>query len=254
VGYKSPCDQRLGNASDPGSTGTDDQPVMVDFSAAQDGSDMRPATVANFKVSDPFASVPVINVVGTVGERDLDILGLTDNLDIGVKYNLTWCPIVGSAPDCTLQAFCAERGGDQDGDGICNNDDPDIDGDGVLNTADNCTLVANPVKTYPAYRTTTGGQLDDDADGYGNQCDGKFVPGIIVGGSDTQQYRLAPGKAVSASTCGTSGTMPCDRYDLDGVGLLVSGTDTLRYRGLVGKLVGPKCAACPLVCVGHACP
>jgi len=155
VGYKTPCDQRLGNFADPGSTGTDDVAVFADFSVAQDGSDMRPASVAQFKVSDPFASAPVLNVVGTVAERDLDILGLTDNLDIGVKYNLTWCPIVGSFPDCTLQEFCAERGGDSNSNGICDDDEsPDADGDGVADAEDNCVMAPNPQATYPLTRTT----------------------------------------------------------------------------------------------------
>jgi hypothetical protein len=254
LGYKSPCDQRLGNALDPGSTGTDDVPVLADFSVAQDGSDMRPATIAQFKVSDPFASAPVINFVGAIGERDLDILGLTDNLDIGVKYNLTWCPIVGSAPDCTLQEFCAERGGDLDGDGICNDDDSDVDGDAVLDTADNCVLVANPAASYPGTRTTTGGQLDDDADGYGNLCDGKFTLGPIVTALDTIQYKGAINKPILASNCGSPATKPCDQFDLDGVSPVITALDTIRFKAMLNKPVGPKCAACPLACVGDACP
>jgi hypothetical protein len=257
VGYREPCDQRLGNSLDPGSTGTDDEPVLADYSTAQDGSDWRPATIALWKVSDPFADTPVINMVTALSVRDHDVLGLTDNMDLSMKAMQTWCPIVGSAPDCTRKGFCADRGGDVDGDGICNDDDPDVDNDGVLNAADNCVLTANPVANYPAYRTTTGGQLDDDADGYGNHCDGDFGRdgSVIVTALDTVQYKTAVNRPVAAIDCGSpAGSRTCDQFDLDGSGPVITALDTIRYKQLLNRPLGPKCPACPLACVGDACP
>jgi hypothetical protein len=169
----------------------------------------------------------------------------------------TWCPIVGDLPDCTRQELCADRGGDLDGDGICNDDDPDLDGDGVANTEDNCTHVPNPPATYPAYRTTTGGQLDDDANGYGNLCDCAGPPGPICTALHTIQFKTAINGThfVSASNCGSpTPNQPCDQFDLDGSGLVITALDTIRFKQLLNKFRGPKCAACPLECVGDACP
>jgi hypothetical protein len=264
VGYKSPCDQRLGNASDPGSTGTDDQPVIVDFSVAQDGSDLRPASIAQWKVADPFADQPVYNMVTAVSQRDLDLLGLTNNDDISVKVTLTYCPIVGSLPDCTRHELCHDRNGDTDGDFVCDDDDNcadianagqlDSDGDNVGDDCDNCVQTANPPATYPANRTTSGGQLDDDYDGYGNLCDGKFTGGPIVTALDTIQYKGAINKPLAGSNCGSPATKPCDQFDLDGASPVVTALDTIRFKQLLNLPVGPKCVACPLACVGDACP
>jgi hypothetical protein len=130
----------------------------------------------------------------------------------------------------------------------------DSDGDGVLDVNDNCVNVANPPATYPANRTTTGGQLDDDADGYGNLCDGKFTPGPIVTALDTIQYKAAISKPLTGSNCGSPPVQPCDQFDLDGLSPVVTALDTIRFKQLLSKPVGPKCALCPLACVGDACP
>jgi hypothetical protein len=168
---------------------------------------------------------------------------------------------------------CAALGGDVDGDGVCGNSDncptiangplednqADGDADTVGDACDNCVTVLNPPATYPANRTTTGGQLDDDADGHGNLCDGKFTPGPVVSALDTIQYKAAINKPVDGSNCGSPPTLPCDQFDLDGTSPVVTALDTIAFKQLLNLPVGPKCAACgvdfgALPCVGDACP
>jgi hypothetical protein len=171
---------------------------------------------------------------------------------------------------------CAALGGDTDGDGACNDVDncPTVanagqeDGagglevtiagafspDGVGDACDNCVRVNNPrvaagyLTTNP-WRTLTGGQIDDDHDGYGNKCDGKFVglPSQNVGGLDLGQFRTSNGEDRRFDTCGTAGgTRPCAIYDLDeaAVGNFIGGLDLGRLRQLSGTTPGPRCAAC----------
>jgi hypothetical protein len=134
----------------------------------------------------------------------------------------------------------------------------DQDGDLVGDVCDNCVTIYNPWGV-PAdgVRTTTGGQLDDDADGYGNQCDADFVSNGIVDHSDLDHFfwSLDFGSGVSAEDCGLDGTEPCDRYDLTGtLGLGQEDSNWLfDLPGLYGKPPGPKCDACPLECQGDAC-
>ncbi len=137
----------------------------------------------------------------------------------------------------------------------------DADGDRVSDACDNCSETYNPrLGTLGApepetFQSTTGEQLDDDADGFGNQCDAKFVAGgVFVGGADVTHMRASFNKARSGSNCGTSGAEACARYDLDGNGDFVGPPDMTRARQLFGKEVGPKCNACPLLCDGPACP
>jgi hypothetical protein len=130
----------------------------------------------------------------------------------------------------------------------------DNDGDGTPDDLDNCVLVANPPASYPADRTTSGGQLDDDYDGYGNPCDANFTGAPIVTALDTIQYKAALNKPVGASNCGSPATKPCDQFDLDGASPVITALDTIRFKQLLNAPVGPKCPTCPLACVGDACP
>jgi hypothetical protein len=130
----------------------------------------------------------------------------------------------------------------------------DTDGDGVSDHLDNCVTVANPPASYPSNRTTTGGQLDDDADGYGNQCDAKFTPDPIVTALDVIEYKTAIDKSVTGTNCGTGASMPCDHFDLDGMNPVIDEFDTIQFKKLLNQPVGPKCPTCPLECVGDACP
>jgi cysteine-rich repeat protein len=166
---------------------------------------------------------------------------------------------------CVLEpSICVSDGEpDQDGDTIpnivdnCptifNTDQNDLDGDGVGSLCDNCVTYPNPRATYPAYRTTTGGQLDDEADGYGNLCDAGYT-GPIVTALDTIQFKGAVSKPITGSNCGSPPTRPCDKFDLDGKDPVITALDIIRFRQLLSKPIGPKCAACPLECVGDACP
>jgi len=131
---------------------------------------------------------------------------------------------------------------------------PDTDGDGVEDASDNCVNVPNPrvaegfLAANP-WATLTGGQRDDDHDGYGNLCDADFTAtGALVGSSDLAQYRTASGKSRTGDNCGTAGNQPCARYDLDETGALIGSGDLAVYRGLSGKAAGPKCTSCPLTC------
>jgi hypothetical protein len=155
---------------------------------------------------------------------------------------------------------------DADGDGVPDASDncpsvanaTQVDGDGDLvgTACDNCTAIANArvaagfLTTNP-WATLTGGQRDDDHDGYGNRCDAKFpgVAGTIVNSSDLAQFRASNGKNRTLDVCGTLGTRPCAIFDLDEAGLVLGSGDLSRFRVLNGKVVGPKCATCPLECV-----
>jgi hypothetical protein len=157
---------------------------------------------------------------------------------------------------------------DVDGDGvpdatdncptIANANQADADADGVGDACDNCTNISNPqVAPNPAaylvanpWATLTGGQRDDDHDGYGNKCDAKFPDssGSIVSSTDLGQFRTALGKSRAVDTCGTSGTHPCAIYDLDEVNAVINAADLGVFRNLAGKVIGPTCPTCPLAC------
>ncbi len=124
----------------------------------------------------------------------------------------------------------------------------EIPPDGVGDACDNCTRVNNPrvasnFLSTNQWATLTGGQRDDDHDGYGNKCDADFTAaGLFVGSGDLAQYRISSGKNRTGDTCGTVGTQPCARYDLDEAGLFLGSGDLALYRGLSGKQAGPRCA------------
>ncbi len=155
---------------------------------------------------------------------------------------------------------CADKGGDTDGDTLCDDEDncptisntnqDDTDGDDVGDACDNCTEVFNPrVATPEAWMTLTGGQRDDDADGYGNICDGKFdTLGTNVGQPDVLEFVASLGKNRETSSCGTSGSDNCARYDLDeGAATNIGQPDVGVFIGLLGAVPGPRCAGCPLL-------
>jgi hypothetical protein len=176
-----------------------------------------------------------------------------------VKVNSSFCPLVGNVAKCTSS--------------------PDTDGDGVPDDQDNCVFVANPkpLVANPAFltqrpwATLTGGQRDDDQDGWGNVCDADF-PGTPQGGNvnaaDLAQFRASNGKARDALNCGSGANRRCAIFDLDlnqntaaaPPAGNVNAADLARFRQLNGtpaSLPANKCPSCPLACssgTAGACP
>ena len=183
-------------------------------------------------------------------------------------------------PDCGVRFDvlpCAGDACDRDGDGVTANSDncpftsnatqSDGDADLVGDACDTCTAAPNPrapagfVYANP-WATTNGGQRDDDNDGFGNRCDGKFPGefGATVGGADLRQMRdYSDGRSVALDACGSIGTRACAMFDLDESGAVVASgmgePDRVLFQSLVGTLPGPKCPGCPLPnsCTGDNC-
>lgn len=286
------CDQRLGKGPDgPSSdgfnaTGQDDVPTQYvvgasgSIPASANRYGLKPATsdvVSYFTTTYGYTSPnpTSVNSIASFVIADIDVFG-ADNTDILVKVNTSFCPLVGLDAKCP--GICLP-GQDTDGDLVCNLEDNcptvsnanqlDGDSDGVGNACDNCIFVSNPrvnmalltagaaANTNLVWATTTGEQRDDDHDGYGNKCDGDFTPAAInVGTGDLQQYNASSGKSRLGDTCGTAGTQPCARYDLDeGTGLNIGTPDKTRLNALFGFPAGGvspagtgKCPTCPLPC------
>lgn len=123
----------------------------------------------------------------------------------------------------------------------------DDDFDGVPNVADNCVCLANPQITPLSFQLTTGGQLDDDQDGYGNRCDGDFNNDGAIDFVDQQEFTPSMNKQRSGTNCGSAsaGATKCSIFDLDGAGTLIGSSDLTALRGL-GLEPGARCDACPL--------
>ena len=165
-----------------------------------------------------------------------------------------------------LQCVGVACNADSDGDGfddsrdncpsIPNDDQLDADGDGVGDVCDNCVAIASPrvpLGRLASWALLTGGQRDDDQDGYGNKCDADFTPtGVLVGSGDLAQFRASFGQNRAAATCGTSGHLPCAIFDLDEASTPIDLGDLAQYRLLSGKAAGPKCPTCPLACEAGA--
>jgi len=168
--------------------------------------------------------------------------------------------------NCSSTANANQLDGDADTRGdACDNcptlsnvDQADGDVDGVGSICDSCTTIAN-ARMAPGYlgtnpwATLTGGQRDDDHDGFGNMCDAKFV-GLAtqaVGALDLNQFRASNGEDRTLDTCGTGNNRPCAIFDLDEnttTANAIGALDLNRFRAVSGYLPGPKCPTCPLAC------
>jgi hypothetical protein len=109
-------------------------------------------------------------------------------------------------------------------------------------------------------RTTTGGQLDDDADGHGNACDPDFDQSGVVGYEDLISMFGADGRSVLDENCELAPgvLIACDVFDLNGRLAQIGGpTEDSDWKLLTAPLLGNPvpvtCPTCPLTCVGDAC-
>ena len=101
---------------------------------------------------------------------------------------------------------------------------PDTDGDGVLDPHDNCKLVANP------------SQLDANADGYGNLCDGDLNNSGTVTTADFGLLRSVLGQAAGSSATAAAS-------DMNGSGTVTT-ADFGLLRAQLGTVPGPSGLAC----------
>jgi len=98
----------------------------------------------------------------------------------------------------------------------------DTDSDGVIDSQDNCTLLSNP------------SQVDSDADGYGNRCDGDMNQNGIVNSQDYVLFRQQFGQPSVAPTY--------NKADINANGV-VNSQDYVLFRVLVGSPPGPSALA-----------
>jgi hypothetical protein len=127
--------------------------------------------------------------------------------------------------------------------------DPDADLDGIADTADNCSLVANPLQedvldggdgvgdacdnctllaNGPAIPDAGGNsQLDTDGDGFGNMCDADFNGNTVVDPADFSTLKAALGSSTSPD------------QDLNGNGV-VDPADFSSLKANLGQPAGPS--------------
>jgi hypothetical protein len=206
--------------------------------AITEGDILTPST-------DPNAPLPAIVVsaealglrtvrAGDPASDELDALDVVDDADLDfVPGGFDNCPTVVNGPAHALVPAASQH-------------DTDTDALGV---------------DRAEFQTTTGGQLDDDADGWGNRCDADYDNVVAtVDSSDLALFKVALGKKRRLSICNPGGSSPCDVYDHDGAGPLIDSGDIAIFKTLLNKTkkadgdLVERCSTCPLTCEGDACP
>jgi hypothetical protein len=188
---------------------------------------------------------------GFLMDDELDALDVLPDLDLDL--------VPDPADNCLTIANGPNQGGFI---GIGNQLDSEAVPDGVGDACDSCTYTANPPVAALVFQTTTGGQLDDDADGFGNQCDADYNgAGAAVDGADLALFKFAFGKKRTTLSCNPGATSPCDEYDHNNAVATIDSTDFSAFKALFGKTkksdgdVMNKCPTCPIApCAGDACP
>lgn len=98
----------------------------------------------------------------------------------------------------------------------------DTDGDGVVDALDNCRLHANAT------------QVDSDADGFGNRCDGDLGPGTGNGFTNAQDNTLFKAQLGQPSVPPTY-----NKADINANGF-VNAQDNTLFKALLGSPPGPS--------------
>lgn len=175
--------------------------------------------------------------------------------------NLGWTAWTHGCPDIVTDADADSAPDSCDNcPGLGNPDQADADQDGIGDLCDNCVTRWNPAVdpgSFEAFRTYTGNQVDDDADGYGNACDADYDNDSFVNYSDVADFSPSFFQAASTSTCGISGSAACAQFDHTASGRVNFGdVGVLSQLFFVPIDTGTrvKCAICPLACSGDACP
>jgi hypothetical protein len=120
-----------------------------------------------------------------------------------------------------------------------NADQANGDGDVRGDVCDNCSTVANTLAGTVPGTALLKSQLDSDADGFGNRCDGDVNNTGPLSSVNTTDYSIFRSAINQAYTSGSNAA----RSDLDASGT-VDTTDYSIFRTLINRVPGPSGLAC----------